>query len=76
VKITGRFVLAAMVPLAAGMAGDLYVVVRKVTDSTRLAAGCAALGLALALGMWFGYTFYQRTGRTSRQGDGKLAHFS
>jgi hypothetical protein len=36
-------ILAAMVPLALGLAGDLFIVVRKITDSVSL-AGAAALG--------------------------------
>lgn len=73
VKLTGRFVLAAMVPLAAGMAGDLFVVVRKVSHSTSLAATAATLALFCALGMWFGYTCLRRRATTSSQAVGTFA---
>jgi hypothetical protein len=74
VKLTGRFVLAAMIPLATGMAGDLFVIVRKITDSTQVAAGAATLALALALGMWFGYPFYRRRASVPRELAASPAH--
>lgn len=59
-KIAGTFVIAAMVPLALGMAGDFFVVVRKASNSTAL--GCWAAGLLLLVfyGLWFGFTLWHR----------------
>ena len=53
--------LAAMVPLAAGLAGDLYLVVRKVTASQSGAIGAAAAMLALFYAAWFGFTILTRS---------------
>lgn len=52
--------LAAMLPLALGIAGDFFVVARKITESKTVAAILAALTLMLFYGLWFGYTFYRR----------------
>ncbi|HEX8089506.1 MAG TPA: DUF6328 family protein, partial [Blastocatellia bacterium] len=59
-RFSGRLLLASMVPLALGMCGDLFVVIRKVSESIAFALSCA---LAMALffyGLWFGYTAYRR----------------
>lgn len=60
-RFAGRVLLAAMVPLALGIAGDLFVVIAKVTASIAVALTGATLVLALALGAWFGYTSYLLT---------------
>lgn len=59
-RVAGRFVIASMVPLALGIAGDVYVVFRKVTGSpgAGIAAGIGAL--ALFYGVWFGLTLAVR----------------
>src|SRR5438128_1800697 len=36
-RFASRMILAAMVPLALGLAGDLFIVTRKVTDSVSIA---------------------------------------
>jgi hypothetical protein len=59
-KFASVMVLAALVPLALGIAGDLLVVVQKVSGSTPLGLVCAATALVLFYGMWFGYTLYRR----------------
>ncbi|HMF56346.1 MAG TPA: DUF6328 family protein [Pyrinomonadaceae bacterium] len=59
-SIASRLLIAAMVPLALGMSGDFFIVVRKVTEST---TGAIVASLALLLifyGLWFGYTSYRR----------------
>lgn len=55
-----RILIAAMVPLALGMCGDLFVVIRKITESP--VAGILGAGLMLIFfyGLWFGYTLYRR----------------
>lgn len=63
VRLTSRFVVAAMVPLAAGMAGDVFVVVGKITGSPHLALACALGAFALAMALWFGYTAARRKTR-------------
>ncbi len=62
-KVAGRLVLAATVPLALGLTGDTFVVVRKVLDSTPAALVAAGLNLLLCLGLWFGMTLAQRARR-------------
>jgi hypothetical protein len=62
-RFASRMVLAAMVPLALGVAGDFYVVAAKVTGSPPLAGALATLVLGLFYGLWFGYTFYRRRRR-------------
>ena len=54
-------VLAAMVPLALGVAADFYVVVSKVLDAPGLAAGLAGASLVVFFGLWFGLTLALRT---------------
>ncbi|HTD77721.1 MAG TPA: DUF6328 family protein [Chloroflexota bacterium] len=58
---SSAMVLAAMVPLALGIAGDFYVVVAKVLDSPGLALAVAILSLLAFYGLWFGLTLAIRT---------------
>ena len=62
-RLAGRYIVWSMVPLAVGITGDFYVVMRKVTDSVTLAATSAAVLLAISYGLWFGYTLYLRSSR-------------
>lgn len=64
-------VLAAMVPFALGIAGDLYVVVHKVTRSPAFAAVAAGAMLLLAYGLWFGFTLVRRGRRDRRARQGR-----
>jgi len=59
-RFASRMLLIAMVPLALGMCGDLFVVVRKITESAVAAIIGAGVMLVFFYGLWFGYTFYQR----------------
>jgi hypothetical protein len=60
-RLAGRFVLLAMVPLALGITGDFFVVVRKVSGSVSLAATSAAALLLISYGFWFGFTLFRRS---------------
>jgi cytochrome bd-type quinol oxidase subunit 2 len=62
-RFASRMVLAAMLPLALGLSSDFFIVARKVTESTALAAALALALLALFYGLWFGYTLYRRRQR-------------
>ncbi|MGA9994302.1 MAG: DUF6328 family protein [Pyrinomonadaceae bacterium] len=60
-RFASRMLLAAMIPLALGIAGDLFVVMRKVTESMKLGVTGAVITLVIFYGFWFGYTFYRRS---------------
>src|SRR5919206_1726327 len=62
-RFAGRMMLASMIPLALGIAGDFYVVAQKITESEGLSAGLSALTLLVFYGLWFGYTLYRRRAR-------------
>jgi hypothetical protein len=67
-KVASRLLLTATVPLALGLTGDCFVVVRKVLDSTPAALVAAGLNLLLCLGLWFGFSLVQRARRTRAVG--------
>jgi hypothetical protein len=58
---SSAMVLSALVPLALGIAGDVYVVVARVLDSTSLAIAVAGTILVFFYGLWFGLTFAIRS---------------
>lgn len=58
--------LAALVPLALGMSGELFVVTDKLMDSPGTAAFAAMAAVFLFGGAWFGLTFYIRGARRTR----------
>jgi cbb3-type cytochrome oxidase subunit 3 len=68
-SFASRMLIAAMLPLALGMCGDFFVVIRKITNSTVAAITGAALMLLFFYGLWFGYTLYRR----GQQGEANLA---
>ena len=70
-RLTSHCLVGAMVPLALGITGDFYVVVKKVCHSGRLALGLAVLMLFFFFGLWFGLTLYHR-----RQHERPLAHLT
>lgn len=59
-RFASRVLIASMLPLPLGVTGDLFVVVRKVTESATAALAVAALMLIFFYGFWFGYTVYRR----------------
>jgi hypothetical protein len=48
-------VTLATLPLAIGLAGDLYVVMAKIADSPAIGLAAAAAGFALLLALWYGF---------------------
>jgi magnesium-transporting ATPase (P-type) len=60
-RFTSRMLLLAMIPLALGMSGDLFVVVRKITESALAGILSATVMLLFFYGLWFGYTLYCRS---------------
>ena len=62
-RFASKMLVAALVPLALALAGDAYVVVRKVTDSLLVSVVFALVMLAVFWEFWFGLTLYRRTQR-------------
>jgi hypothetical protein len=58
--VASRLLLTALIFLAPGMAGDLMVVIRKVTNAPALSACLAALLLMGFYVLWFGVSFWKR----------------
>jgi arginine exporter protein ArgO len=48
-------VTAATLPLALGLAGDIYVVIAKILESRTAGAVAGGVTLLLLLGLWYGY---------------------
>jgi hypothetical protein len=66
-RFASRVLIAAMIPLALGICGDLFVVARKVTESETGAIAVALLMLFFFYGLWFGFTIYRRQRERSGQ---------
>ena len=62
-RFASKTLVAALVPLALGLCGDVYVVVLKVTDSQLVSVVAALVTLAVFWELWFGLTLYRRTQR-------------
>ena len=62
-RFASKMIVAALVPLALGIAGEVYVVVQKVTDSQLVSVVSGLVTLALFWELWFGLTLYRRTQR-------------
>src|SRR5207237_1185550 len=60
-KVASVLVLSALFFLALGVAGDLYVVLMKVTESPALSVAAAVTALLFFYGLWFGYTTWMRS---------------
>lgn len=67
-KIAARMILAAMVFVALGIAGDLFMVTWIISGSYTFAAVAAIMVLVFFYGLWFGYSLYRRS-RNDEQKD-------
>jgi hypothetical protein len=65
--VASKLVLAAMVPLAMGLCGDLAIVVYKVVHSYPVALAAAGAALATAFGLWFGVALAFRLRQARRE---------
>ena len=65
-RFASVMLLAALVPLALGVSGDLFVVARKLFESVAVAATCACGAAVTFFAAWFGLTIYIRTARKGR----------
>jgi hypothetical protein len=59
-RVASRLMLAALVFLGPGMAGDLFVVIANVTHSPILASWVAGALLLAFYGLWFGISAWRR----------------
>ena len=59
-QVASLLVLCALPPLAAGVCGDFFLVVYKMTDMWGTSLVSAALMFSLFGGMWFGYTWFRK----------------
>jgi hypothetical protein len=59
-KVASSFLLAAMITLPLGIAGDVYLLFLKVTRSVLASRAVAGAVLIFFYGLWFGYTSYRR----------------
>lgn len=59
-KVASRLLLIALVFLGPGMAGDLFVVISKVTQSPAIAGVSAGFLLLGFYGLWFGVSAWRR----------------
>jgi len=67
-RIGGRITIAALVPLAVGMAADCYVVLSHMIGGSGLAAGIAAgIVLLSVLSLWFAWPLIERSLQSSRR---------
>jgi hypothetical protein len=66
-RIGGRITIAALAPLAIGMAADCYVVLSRMIGGSGLAEGiAAAIVLLSVLSLWFAWPFIERALQSSR----------
>lgn len=74
-RFASRMLIAAMIPLALGVSGDFFIIVRKITASTTSAIASAVVSLLFFYGLWFGFTLYRRnrkrTGPEAREHDNR-----
>ncbi len=64
----GRVTVAALLPLALGMAGDAYVVFTRISGSAGLGAAISAGLLLLLLGLWFAWPLAERRQNSTASG--------
>lgn len=65
-RIGSALVITASIPLAAGIAADIAVVLFKVTDNLVSASVAGATALGILLGVWLGYPVWRRNSAASR----------
>jgi Family of unknown function (DUF6328) len=53
--LASRLVSGAMLPLAVGLAIDVYLIARVITDAPRLSAALGVAVLAMFVVLWFGF---------------------
>ena len=66
-RIGSRLVMAAPLPLAVGIAADVFVVYYKVSESSTAAVSAGILALLVLLWFWYGYPLWRSRSVTERQ---------
>jgi hypothetical protein len=66
-RFSTAMLLAALVPLGLGLAGDFYVVTAKVLKSNETALALSAASLVFFFGLWFGMTLVVRARGEARR---------
>jgi hypothetical protein len=59
-RVASKLTLSSLPTMAAGIAGDFFVVVYKMSNRYGLSVLAAVFMFFLFCGMWFGYTFYRK----------------
>jgi hypothetical protein len=67
-RFAGTMLLAAMISLPLGIAADVFIVVRKLTESVEWAIASGLVALLLAWGLWFGLTGLRKSADARRPG--------
>jgi Family of unknown function (DUF6328) len=65
-RFASRVLLFSTVPLALGLAGDFFVVVRKLTEDIMWSVVAAGLALTLCYGLWFGLALAMKVAKRRR----------
>ena len=62
-RLTSNAILGSMIPLGAGICGDFFIVIRKVSGSLIVACTTSLLLLAMFCVLWFGLRFLKGVSR-------------
>jgi hypothetical protein len=65
-RFAGRMLIASMISLPLGIGADVFVVIRKATESLAWAITAGSVSLLLAWALWFGLTFWRRAADARR----------
>ncbi len=65
-RFSSRVLVIAMIPLALGVCGDFFVVMRRIVTSSTASIIAAGAMLVFFYGLWFGLTIYRRQHREQR----------
>jgi hypothetical protein len=67
-KIASKIVIAAALPLAAGISADVFVVFYKITESPVVASTVGVIAFGLLIGFWYAYPLWRAAERPGRYG--------
>ncbi len=65
-RIGSWFIVAATVPLAGGIAGDVYVAVGKITGTSILGLAAALAVMIVLIGLWYAQPYWLRRKMAAR----------